>query len=48
MDYFQSVLQLVFDMMERTDVEILRCLLVFYLIVSAVLVFISLVKGVKR
>lgn len=48
MDLLISILQMIFDMFRRVDVPIVRQMLILYLVISAMLLFIGLVKGVKR
>lgn len=47
MGLFKSVLDLIFQSLRLYTVPVLTALLLFYLVISAFLVFVRIVKGVR-
>lgn len=48
MDLLKGILSLIVTAAEQSDIDIIRALLLFYLCVSAVLLLIKLVRGLRK
>lgn len=48
MELFQNILQLIFDMIYQANLPVIQSLLIFYLVMCSILIFIKIVKGVRR